>query len=162
MVPAQRLGGMSQNAPKAETELLSSFAANPDKSPGTVRDVIIRGQALLQQQHDYYKGYDPFRSNQAVPDYTDNFYENHPFESYRSKLEKTVQNPPATTNQASNPPSGKVLGSISAFWGDTSDFGLISGSSSKPSSFSLIQSVSAIAWAEWVDSRSMILNEGKV
>ena len=89
-ITAQRLGGMSQNAPKSETELLSSFAANPDKSPGTVRDVIIRGQALLNQQHDYYKGYDPFRSGQAIPDYTDSFYENHPFESYRQNLEKTV------------------------------------------------------------------------
>lgn len=89
-ITAQRLGGMSQNAPKSETELLSSFAANPDKSPGTVRDVIIRGQALLNQQHDYYKGYDPFRSSQAVPDYTDSFYENHPFETYRGKLEKTM------------------------------------------------------------------------
>jgi hypothetical protein len=91
---------MSQNAPKAETELLSQFAANPDKSPGTVRDVIIRGQALLNQQRDYYKGYDPFRSNQAVPDYTDNFYENHPFESYRGQLEKTV---PAFKGQQGNP-----------------------------------------------------------
>jgi hypothetical protein len=98
-ITAQRLGGMSQNAPKAETELLSQFAANPDKSPGTVRDVIIRGQALLNQQRDYYKGYDPFRSNQAVPDYTDNFYENHPFESYRGQLEKTV---PAFKGQQGN------------------------------------------------------------
>jgi hypothetical protein len=99
-ISAQRLSGMSQSAPKSEIEFLNQFAASPDKAPGTVRDVIIRGQALLNQQKDYYKGYDPFRSNQAVPDYTDNFYENHPFESYRGQLEKTI---PAFKGQQGNP-----------------------------------------------------------
>ena len=57
---ASQLNGMPGGAPKAETDLLGHFAADPHLSPDALRDIVVRGKANIQQQADYYRGFDPF------------------------------------------------------------------------------------------------------
>ena len=88
---ASQLNGMPGGAPKAETDLLGHFAADPHLSPDALRDIVVRGKANIQQQADYYRGFDPFGNGaQGVPAYSMDFYKNQPFEKYRQQFDKTV------------------------------------------------------------------------
>ena len=87
---ASRLATMSQGAPKDAHDLVNQFAATPDKSPGALRDLIIRGKAQMQQMNDYYSNYDPYQDQRSVFQYQKDFFTAHPFDQYRTQLEKTT------------------------------------------------------------------------
>ena len=88
---ASQLNGMPGGAPAHSTDLLGHFAADPHLSPDALRDIVIRGKAILQQQADYYQGFDPFSNGaQGVMSYTGDFYKAHPSDQYRQQMDKAT------------------------------------------------------------------------
>jgi hypothetical protein len=91
---AARLSQMSQNAPASEASLLNEFAVTADKSPAALRDLLIRQRATMEQQHDYYNGFDPYnnKNGENIIGYNRRFYNESPYDKYRTKYESRTPN----------------------------------------------------------------------
>jgi hypothetical protein len=105
---ASQLNSLPGGAPAHSTDLLGHFAADPHLSPDALRDIIVRGKANLQQQADYYRGFDPFSNgSKGVTSYTNDFFKNQPFEKYRQQFDKTTPSFAGQQENPDNPGGGK-------------------------------------------------------
>lgn len=88
---ANQLAQTAQRAPAAEMNMFQRFAGSPELDASALRQLIVRGHAALQYQHDLYNGYDPTQPGNNPVRYTNNFNSSHNYEKdYIAQTGKTV------------------------------------------------------------------------